>query len=543
MPDDIRIALITDIHNGRRSLTKRGDAAPELLENFTNWVNAEGPDFVVDLGDRISDESIEADRRNMMVVSQALSKLNVPTHHILGNHDLEHLERADNEEIFGQAMTSRCIEFKGWQLVFWQSLRDMKLGQPVRASREELDWLAESLAVSDLPSIIFSHLPLDGQKMSTNFYFANNTEFAAYENEQEVQEILLQAGNVVACVAGHVHWNNVNRLGGVPFITLQSLTESCTNEGAAAGAWGELVIGEDLYFRCHGEDSFESRIPLGGHKSWSEPLPPFAELGDIRRDKKSGPVGNAKAFLLDLDGVIYRENELIPGADVFVSRLKDSGRKVMALTNNASKSAEEFVVKLARMGIELAKEEVLTSTEATVTYLQRQDGITSVFTIGPESLRSAVNEAGYTCEPKNEVDAVVVAIDDAITIAELNEAFGYLNRGARLIATNPDLTIPVPGAIAPETGAVIAFLEASSGKQAEVVGKPNRLMFDMALEKLGMHPREVVMVGDTLATDIEGARSADMRAVLITGENSSETSVNTRASLSVSSVAELIKLI
>ncbi len=279
MPEPLHLALVTDIHNGRRSLTKLGPMAVPLLEGFVEFVATEPPDLVIELGDRVTDTSYEADRSALEEVAEVFAALTTPRVHLLGNHDLVHLSVDDNRQCLGQNFESTSFDIKGWHLVLWQADVRMDAEHEPAVTDDDLAWLESDLAATDLPAIVLSHVPTDGASMTGNYYFQDNPQYATYRNVGAAQRIVSEAGNVALCVAGHVHWNNISRIDGVPYVSLQSLTESFTTQGDASNGWTTMELDHQLRWCGHGRDPIEVVVNLGGpDRRWTPPLPPFAKL-------------------------------------------------------------------------------------------------------------------------------------------------------------------------------------------------------------------------------------------------------------------------
>ncbi len=220
-----------------------------------------------------------------------------------------------------------------------------------------------------------------------------------------------------------------------------------------------------------------------------------------------------QGLLLDIDGVLCRGNDAIPGAADAVRRFQQAGLELLALTNNTRSRPSDHAAKLATAGIDIPTERVLTAGEATARFLADLDGDAPIYVVGSPALRDDLLAAGLS-EGKDPT-YVVAGIDLDMPLSQLAEAAAHLNAGAQLIACNPDRTLPVPGGTEPETGAVIAFLEAASNKTATVIGKPNPQIFETALQEIGLDRHSVLMVGDTPDTDIVGANAAGLRAAYI----------------------------
>jgi NagD protein len=256
-------------------------------------------------------------------------------------------------------------------------------------------------------------------------------------------------------------------------------------------------------------------------------------------------------YLIDMDGVIYRENQLIPGAVEFVQALTLSGAPFLFLTNNSAPTPEDLAVRLKHLGIHgLTGRHFYTSALNTADFLSENDPNCTVFVLGEGGILTALHER------KIASDAIhpryVVVGEGATTLERLSKAHECIERGAGLLVTNPDNWCPVSSEkTRPGAGATAAFLEASSGRRAYYLGKPNGYMFHRARRKLLELGRtdlqQVVMVGDTMETDIRGAFEAGIQSYLVlTGSTRLETIGDyvyqpTRVLQSVADVTEEIK--
>jgi NagD protein len=224
-------------------------------------------------------------------------------------------------------------------------------------------------------------------------------------------------------------------------------------------------------------------------------------------------------YLIDMDGVIYRENHLIPGAAAFVDALLAANTPFLFLTNNSAPTPDDLAVRLSHLGIKgLSGRHFYTSAMNTADFLSEMDPGCTVFVIGEGGIHSALHEKKI---PSDSINPRYVVVGEGMTTMErLSKAHEFIDRGARLLVTNPDNWCPVSAdKTRPGAGATAAFLEASTGRRAYFLGKPNGYMFHRArrnLARLALNPIErFVMIGDTMETDIRGALEADMQAYLV----------------------------
>jgi NagD protein len=221
-----------------------------------------------------------------------------------------------------------------------------------------------------------------------------------------------------------------------------------------------------------------------------------------------------KAFIIDMDGVIYHGNRLLPGAKEFVSWLNENGKSFLFLTNSSERSPKELHQKLSRMGIVVAEEHFFTSALATANFLASQHPGGSAYVIGEAGLTNALYQAGLTMNDVNP-DYVVVGDTRTYSYERIERAVELILKGARLIGTNPDLTGPAERGIVPSTGALIAPIELATNRKAYFVGKPNPLMMRHALKKLGSKREDTAIIGDRMDTDIKAGIEAEIETVLV----------------------------
>jgi 5'-nucleotidase len=220
------------------------------------------------------------------------------------------------------------------------------------------------------------------------------------------------------------------------------------------------------------------------------------------------------SYIIDMDGVIYQGNRLLPGAVEFVQRLRAGGHAFLFLTNNSQWTRRDLQHRLARLGIEVEETHFYTSALATAAFLADQRPHSSAFVIGGPGLSNALYEAGYTMNDRDP-DYVVVGDTRSYDLPKIEQAVRLLLAGARFVATNLDVTGPSEEGIVPACGALVAPIQLATGKKPYFVGKPNPLMMRIALHQLGDHSANTFMVGDRMDTDIVAGMETGMRTILV----------------------------
>ena len=249
-------------------------------------------------------------------------------------------------------------------------------------------------------------------------------------------------------------------------------------------------------------------------------------------------------FLIDLDGVVWVGRDLIPGAAEALRELLARGTDFVFVTNNPGRSGSVYAARLREAGVEVGAERIVTAGESTARLAAQIAGPgAGAFVIGAEAFRESVAAEGLEVlagEVAREADVVVVSGHRGFDYEELLTATLALERGAKLVATSRDPTLPMPGGAWPGTGAVLAAIETASGASAEIGGKPEHHLFDLACERLGER-RRVAMVGDRVASDIEGGRRAGLDTVLVlTGATASEDAAAAAADHVIDDLAGLV---
>ncbi len=220
-------------------------------------------------------------------------------------------------------------------------------------------------------------------------------------------------------------------------------------------------------------------------------------------------------FLIDMDGVIYRGHELIPGADTFVNRLREFEIPFLFLTNNSQRTRRDVVARLEQMGIDVEEQHIFTCAMATARFLAQQKPNGTAFVIGEGGLLQALHHNGYAIVD-DRPDYVVVGEGRTFTMEMLERAVNMIKDGAKLIATNLDPNCPTSGGgMRPGCGAIVALLEAATGVKAFSVGKPSPVMMRAARKELGLSTAQTTIIGDTMETDILGGVQLGYRTVLV----------------------------
>ncbi|MBB4051695.1 4-nitrophenyl phosphatase [Devosia subaequoris] len=221
------------------------------------------------------------------------------------------------------------------------------------------------------------------------------------------------------------------------------------------------------------------------------------------------------AVLSDLDGVVYRGEEPVPGAIARFNRWRETGLPYCFVTNNAEKAPAAFADKIRRLGIDCVPDQVVTSGEIALEYVRRTfpKGV-GLYVIGTQAFKDSVVEAGYDIVEKGAA-AVLVALDRNFNYAMMATALTNILGGAQLIGTNPDLVRPLSNGFEPGAGAITQSIAAASGATPIFMGKPEAAIIETALSRLGFAPSQAIMIGDQLETDILAGQRAGVTSVFV----------------------------
>lgn len=223
---------------------------------------------------------------------------------------------------------------------------------------------------------------------------------------------------------------------------------------------------------------------------------------------------NVEAYLMDMDGVLIRGTQAIPGAADFIARLRAAGKPFLILTNSSVYTPRDLQERLIHSGLEVSADNLYTSALATAQFLKNQAPGGRAYVVGEAGLTTALHDVGYILTDRDP-DYVVLGETLSYSFLRLSVAIRLVAAGARFIATNPDVVGPAEEGLIPATGAVAALIAAATGVKPYFVGKPNPLMMRSALRQLGAHSETAVMIGDRMDTDIVAGTEAGMRTILV----------------------------
>ena len=220
-------------------------------------------------------------------------------------------------------------------------------------------------------------------------------------------------------------------------------------------------------------------------------------------------------FLIDMDGVIYKGNEVVKGATGFIDSLHRHGVPFMFVTNNSQRTPLDIATKLQRLGFSVTENHIYTSALSTAEYVSHQKPGGTAYVVAEGGLLNALSQCGYAIVDSNP-DYVILGEGRTMTLESMEKAIELVHRGAKLIATNLDPSCPIGGGgIRPGCGAFVKFVEAATGKICFSTGKPSPIIFRGARKKMGLRASEVIMVGDTMETDILGGLQLGYTTILV----------------------------
>ena len=241
--------------------------------------------------------------------------------------------------------------------------------------------------------------------------------------------------------------------------------------------------------------------------------------------EKRAAIEKMKLYLLDMDGTLYLGDRLYPFTKDFLQEIRRTGGRYLFLTNNSSKSVEDYVEKLKRLGIEATREDFLTSSQATAYYLKKHHPGKILYVCGTGSLKKELRDSGFAVtEDSGRAECIVMGFDTELTFRKLEDVSRLLlTRDIPYIATNPDLVCPTEFGAVPDCGSVCMMIRNATGKSPVVVGKPQPLMPQLAMEKWGVSPEQTCVIGDRIYTDVKSGLNAGALGILVmSGETDAE---------------------
>lgn len=244
------------------------------------------------------------------------------------------------------------------------------------------------------------------------------------------------------------------------------------------------------------------------------------ELSATQQSDIKMTLSNIRALILDMDGVLWRENTPIGNLPAIFNHIRERGLIVVLATNNATRTVDEHLAKVARFGVTLEPWQIISSASAAADQLaKRFPDRGPVFIVGENGIQRALEERGFTviADPTDKTVpvAVVSSFDRSVTYPKLSRATLHIRAGVPFYGTNPDKTFPTPEGLVPGAGAILASIEAATSVEPIIIGKPKPAMMFMALEKLGTKPGKTLVVGDRLETDIAAGQAAGCKTGLV----------------------------
>lgn len=270
----------------------------------------------------------------------------------------------------------------------------------------------------------------------------------------------------------------------------------------------------------------------------SDPSPPADAA--VQQDNRA-----EQCWLTDMDGVLIHEDQALPGAAEFLQRLTDCRRRFLVLTNNSIYTPRDLAARLVRSGLIVPESAIWTAALATAAFLDDQLPGGSAYVVGEAGLTTALHEVGYTLTD-TAPDFVVLGETRTYSFEAITKAIRLIGKGARFIATNPDVTGPSAEGPLPATGSVAALITAATGREPYFVGKPNPMMFRSALNRIQAHSEHTTMIGDRMDTDVVAGIEAGLNTILVLTGITTEADVANypfRPSRVLPSIAEVIDLI
>lgn len=251
----LTIGVITDIHAGFDSDYIKGSVAFECLDKALEELMKRNPALLVEMGDRTNDDSLEIRRGNVAELGKRFKSLSIPIHHLLGNHD--DLLPEEQEQLLNTKLSNHSVVIEGWQLVFLYTFNGTGKGG---LSEADLNWLEQTLVSNTLPTIVFTHQPLDGIPTKGNVLFDAIPHYLTPTGHEKARAIMEASGKVLLVVNGHTHWNHLERVNGISYMHLTAITPLVRSKEMTT-AYGVLVLdGKEVTLKVYGREPAEFHI-------------------------------------------------------------------------------------------------------------------------------------------------------------------------------------------------------------------------------------------------------------------------------------------
>jgi len=243
--------------------------------------------------------------------------------------------------------------------------------------------------------------------------------------------------------------------------------------------------------------------------------------------EKSAILRDIKLFVLDLDGTFYLGERILPDSLRFIERVRETDRGFLFFTNNSSKTAARYIEKIGAMGLELTREDIVTSGDVTIDYLKQNHAGASVYLLGNEALREGFLSAGIRLVggsgTREQPDVAVVAFDTELTYEKFERACTYIRNGAVFLATHEDVNCPTEDGFIPDCGSFCAAISLSTGKKPKYLGKPHAETVEKVLKVTGLKTEDIAFTGDRLYTDVAaGVLNGAAGFLVLSGETKEE---------------------
>ncbi|MCL1915086.1 MAG: metallophosphoesterase [Desulfovibrionaceae bacterium] len=281
----MKIAIITDVHNGKSSINYPHLRDPKYsvvgaVEQFVDYATESGADLLLELGDRIDNAEHDTDLAVAKELAPVFARFPRKRVHIMGNHDVFHLSKKENEEIFDCSFDSHIIDLGELRLIAWQPRVnfDYELGC-FSPTREHLAWLVRALLEDERPAIVASHVSPAGRAQTGNFYHHFHPTYSTFPDHEAIRAAVEKTGRLAIWMSGHSHWNTWTNIGGIHYFTIQSLPEQFTTYPKTAETHADLIIEKGQFtLQVHGNDPLYMRLPFqkSSERFW---MPPIVRVG------------------------------------------------------------------------------------------------------------------------------------------------------------------------------------------------------------------------------------------------------------------------